>query len=180
MEVKKNKIGMVVGRMSPPNKGHQQLIDTCLNLGCEKVLVILGNCDEINYKNPFSFELREQMLKSIYGSKIECLPLYNNKIKEYMKPYVFGEYLFNMCYKKNNQYPDVYTYGFEEIRKCWFDDNTIKNTIMIQIPRNTFEYTGTEGREDLLNNNKSKWKEFHDVKIHKYYEKLRENILKTV
>lgn len=172
-----SKIGLVVGRMNPPHKGHQALIDTCFKLGAEKVGIILGECDIHNRENPFRFRYREELLHKIYGHKIICLPLYNYEVKEYGIPGVFGKYLFDLCKNTLGKYPDIYVYGAEEIRKNWFDDETIKNTIMVQIPRTLNTYSGTQSRKDLLENNKDNWKVNHDKKIWDDYNYLRKLLL---
>ena len=169
------KVGLVVGRMQPITKGHQRMFDTCFSMGCEKVVCVIGNCDEISKDNPFSFEVRKQLIKSIYEDKVICVPLYNStKHKEFMKPIIFGKKLFDMCYNEVDKIPDLYVYGDESTREGWFDEETIKNTIMIKLNRGEFNYSGTKSRQDLLDDDYWSWRYNHDTKILKYRPMLKQ------
>ena len=57
------KVGLVVGRMQPITKGHQRMFDTCFSMGCEKVVCVLGNCDEISKDNPFKYVGIDEILE---------------------------------------------------------------------------------------------------------------------
>lgn len=61
----KHSIGIVIGRMQPPHKGHKKLIDSALKQHSE-VIVFLWWSGEINEQNPYSFEQRDEFLQALY------------------------------------------------------------------------------------------------------------------
>ena len=74
--MKSYKLGITIGRFQTFHKGHQVMIDKAIEL-CEKVGVFIGSSQESGTnKNPFSYEMRESILKKIYGDRISIYPLF--------------------------------------------------------------------------------------------------------
>ncbi|MDD3646268.1 MAG: adenylyltransferase/cytidyltransferase family protein [Candidatus Gracilibacteria bacterium] len=57
------KIGVFIGRLNPPHKGHINTIEKSLESD-DKTIVILGSANMIDENNPFGVEERGEMLKS--------------------------------------------------------------------------------------------------------------------
>lgn len=78
----KYRLTVVIGRFQPFHVIHKQLIDKALDLG-EKCLVILGSAKKApNIKNPFTPELREQMIRACF-SKEENERLVFKRLRDY-------------------------------------------------------------------------------------------------
>ena len=68
--MKKYKTGLVLGRFQTFHKGHEYIINKALEIS-DKVLVFIGSSDKFGtIENPFSYELREKLIKKIYGNEI--------------------------------------------------------------------------------------------------------------
>ena len=68
--MKKYKTGLVLGRFQTFHKGHEYIINKALEI-CDKVLVFIGSSDKFGtIENPFSYELREKLIKKIYENEI--------------------------------------------------------------------------------------------------------------
>ena len=75
MSNKPFKTGIVVGRFQTFHKGHEFIIDKAVEL-CENVGILIGSSQESGtLKNPFTYETRERILKTIYGNSVEVRPL---------------------------------------------------------------------------------------------------------
>jgi adenylylsulfate kinase len=62
---------LFIGRWQPFHNGHKYLIDDALQKG-EHVCVAIRNT-EISDKNPYTVEQRAEMIKRIYGNKVEVI-----------------------------------------------------------------------------------------------------------
>jgi bifunctional NMN adenylyltransferase/nudix hydrolase len=58
-----------IGRLQPPTRAHEQIIRTALTLS-QKVIIVLGSCNSARtLRNPFTFEEREHMTRSMFESR---------------------------------------------------------------------------------------------------------------
>ncbi len=68
-------LGILVGRFQMIHAGHQQMIQTALNT-CDEVGIFVGSSQESGTeKNPFTYELREKLLRTLFGDKVHIYPL---------------------------------------------------------------------------------------------------------
>lgn len=164
----KNNTGLIVMRGQPLHNGHISLINLMLK-ECNNCNIVLGSIQESGTeRNPFTFEERKQMIKNIYGDKIniygvEDIP--NN-----------NELWLKTIFSKIKNKVDIYY--------CGDDDNGIffKNDIKTirKLDRNNqkedLKISGTEIREMIINKN-IKWKNFVPKKniklIEDYIKKLK-------
>jgi adenylylsulfate kinase len=65
------KYALFIGRWQPFHNGHKYLIDEAISKG-ENVCVAIRNT-EISKKNPYSAEQRAEMLRRVYGEKVEII-----------------------------------------------------------------------------------------------------------
>lgn len=154
--------------------GHQLLIDTGLSL-CDNLLILVGSSDKENtVDNPFSYELRKEIINTIYPSII-VRPLPDIGVGNCFK---WGDYVLENA-NKYLKSVDCIIYGKEEKHHTWFNDEIKKHIDMVEIDRSIINISATELREYLLRNEKEKWMANTSPSIHKYYEKLR-NILLNI
>src|SRR3989339_1341083 len=75
-------VGVLLGRFSPFYKGHQAQADSMIReRGLENCLIIIGSSDSYNYRTPFSYEQRREIIKQIYpGMTIIPLPDINPEL----------------------------------------------------------------------------------------------------
>jgi len=143
---KKFKLGFMVGRMQPIHKGHQQLIDLGLEL-CERFVILLGSSNESRTKsNPLTFTERYDLIKKIYGDKVEIYPIVNIGIGFVPE---WGNYIMNTMKFYCDSYPDFYIGGVEEGRKDVF--NNYPNLSTLYIGRDKIDVSATQIR-DLVKN----------------------------
>lgn len=65
-----------IGRLQPFHRGHQSVIDEALKQAKEVVVVVGSSFAARNIRNPFTFEERKQMIKSVYPSdRVKVVPV---------------------------------------------------------------------------------------------------------
>ena len=144
---KKFKLGFMVGRFQMLHKGHESLINEGLEL-CDRFVVLLGNAEESRTKNnPFTFEERKEMIKMIYGDKVEVYPIISIGIG-----YVpaWGNYVMNTIKFYCGDYPDFVLRGSDDGRNNWIDNDKYPNLTEHIISRKIVPFSATQVRQCLL------------------------------
>ena len=144
---KKFKLGFMVGRFQMLHKGHESLINEGLDL-CDRFVVLLGNSEESRTKNnPFTFEERKEMIKTVFGDKVEVYPIISIGIG-----YVpaWGNYIMNTVKFYCGEYPDFVLRGSDDGRSEWIDKTKYDNLTEYIISRKLIKVSATEVREKLL------------------------------
>jgi len=72
-EVESNSVAVIIGRFQPLHNNHLHLFIEAAKY--KYLIVVLGSCNRIDFKNPFSIAQREQMI-SDYWSTISNKPIY--------------------------------------------------------------------------------------------------------
>jgi len=62
---------LFIGRWQPFHRGHKVLVDTVLNEGKDVVIAIRDT--EISSDNPYTVDERIDMIKSVYGDRVEII-----------------------------------------------------------------------------------------------------------
>lgn len=129
MEEKEKKVGVFLARFQPLHNAHLYVIEQALK-ECDKVIIMLGSSNKKDMlRNPFSFELRYEMLKQSLQNKedINRIEVYElpdwsqESIKEDDK--VWGHYLYYNVVARAKQKKMTFYYSDEpEIMQSWFDD----------------------------------------------------------
>lgn len=110
-------LGLLVGRFQMPHLGHQYMIDTALSV-CDRVGVLVGSSQESGTAaNPFPFELRRDMLRELYGDRIEIAPLPDIGVGNNA---VWGNYVLESALHAFGSVPDLAVSGAEGRRTSWF------------------------------------------------------------
>lgn len=169
------KLGITIGRFQTFHKGHQVMIDKAIEL-CDKVGVFIGSSQESGTnKNPFTYEMRESILKKIYGNRIRIYPLPDIGVGNNSK---WGDYVLENVIDKFGESPDLLISGKEERRIDWFD--SVKGLLIAElyIPK-TIDISASKMRELFVKNEFNTWKEFCDKRLWDGFSKMRRVVLES-
>ena len=145
--MKKFKLGFMVGRFQMLHKGHESLINEGLEL-CDRFVILLGNSEESRTKdNPFNFEERKEMIKMIFGNKVEVYPIISIGIG-YCP--AWGNYIMNTIKFYCGEYPDFVLRGSDDGRSEWLDKEKYNNITEYIINRNIVPFSATQVRNALI------------------------------
>lgn len=127
----------------------------------------------MSLSNPFSYEEREMMLKSVFDNRIIVAPL--NDIGVGNVP-AWGKYIISsvLNYVSNI---DFFFYGDEAKCNLWFDEKAKKNIEFVPLSREHINVHGTNIREYLLNDDIDSFKKYTNQKLHYLYNDFRSRIL---
>ena len=178
--MKKYNTSLVVGRFQPLHIGHEAIINKALELS-DNVIIFIGSADKSGTKeNPFSYEMRKQMLEIVYNDEI-----INNKIKIYPlkdigvgNVFAWGDYLIEEV-KKYTDKIDLYVSGEEAKIELWFNDDLKKEIDFYKLSREEIKINATNLRELIFNNEYLEFKKYTNPKLYKYYSLIRLEITKT-
>lgn len=169
------KLGIMVGRFQTFHKGHQAMIDKAIEL-CDKVGVFIGSSQESGTnKNPFSYEMRESILKKIYGDKISIYPLLDIGVGNNSN---WGDYVLENVIECFGESPDLLISGKEERRVDWFDSVKGLSIAELYIPK-TIDISASKMREMFINNEFDTWKEFCDKRLWNDFSKMKKIVLES-
>jgi bifunctional NMN adenylyltransferase/nudix hydrolase len=168
---------LLVGRFSILHKGHQSLIDTALLL-CDRVLVFVGSAQESGtLRNPFDVATRIEMIKAVYPNDQVIVRPLTDLTNENDITADWGKFVLENTKGHIYKTPEVMIYGNDESRSRWFDMNDIKGVTEVIINRSKLPISATQMREAMVKDNKELWFECHDQKLHKYYDRLRGQLM---
>lgn len=169
-------LGILLGRFQNVHKGHEQMIDIALEL-CEGVGIFIGSSNESGTnKNPYSYETRKDMLKTIYGDKISVFPLPDIGVGNNAK---WGDYVTENIIKCFGKMPDLFVSGKESRRSEWFEGEKSKFVAELLVPK-TIDISASKIREFLVNDDFENWKKFTNDKLHNNYNEYRKEVLLSI
>ena len=94
------------------------MVNTALQL-CEQVGIFVGSSQEaLTSKNPFSYEIREELLHAVFGDAIRVYPLPDIGVGNNSR---WGEYVLRNVLERFGMMPDLLVSGKESRRLDWFD-----------------------------------------------------------
>lgn len=166
---------VLVGRFQVVHKGHQAIIDKALEL-CENVGIFIGSSQESGTnKNPFTYEMRKQMLENIYGSRIRIYPLPDIGVGNNCK---WGDYVIENVIERFGEKPDLMISGKEERRVQWLEGVNGIDVAELYIPK-TIEISACRMRELMVDGNFDEWKEYCDESLWSSFSQMRDIVLQT-
>ena len=166
-------LGILVGRFQTFHKGHQDMVDRAIEL-CDRVGVLIGSSQESGTnKNPFSYEMREQLLRKIYGDRICIYPLPDIGVGNTSK---WGNYVIDNVVKHFGVKPDLLISGKEERRIDWLDSENGRSIAELYIPK-TVDISASRMREMLVNDQFDDWKEYCDESLWDAFSEMRKIVL---
>ena len=169
-------LGVIVGRFQCIHAGHERMIETALSV-CDEVAVFVGSSQESGTnKNPFSYDKREEMLRRIYGRRIEVYPLPDAGLGNCA---AWGEYVVRNVEERCGQRPDVAVSGKEERRASWLEGELGESIAEIYVPK-TVAMSATQMRSFFEKDDLESWKKYTNKALWDMYGELRDTVLSCV
>ena len=163
-------LGILVGRFQTLHLGHVQMIETAVSL-CGQVGIFVGSAQESGTsKNPFPYALRREMLKRLFGDRVEIYPLPDIGVGNVS---AWGDYVLENVQARFGRMPDLLVSGKEARRLDWFDSVRGVRIAELYIPK-TIEISASQMRSFLLADDRARWEQYVDPRIHSLYPALRE------
>lgn len=173
MNEKPFKLGIIVGRFQNIHAGHEEMIEKALEL-CDRVAVFVGSSQESGTnKNPFSYELRRELLTRLFGDKILIYPLPDIGVGNNSR---WGDYVLRNVEERVGMLPDLLISGKESRRIDWFDGVADLIIAELYIPK-SIEISASQMREFFCGNDFESWKKYTNPKLWDLYDTLREIVL---
>lgn len=167
------KLGILVGRFQTIHAGHEQMVNTALAL-CEQVGIFVGSSQESGTrKNPFSFELRKELLRTVFGSSVQIYPLPDIGVGNNAR---WGEYVLENVWQRFSARPDLLVSGKESRRLEWFDGVEGLAISELYIPK-AIRISASEMREYFLADDFESWKKHTSPRLWDRYPELRRIVL---
>lgn len=171
-------VGVVIGGFQPFHIGHEQLIDTALEVS-DVVYVYLGS-RKTDEENMFSFNTRKRLIEKIYHNKLDKLKFCCNEYKEKKD---WSNYILELFNKTlPNNLPDIIIHGDEDFRRNWFNQNDRKFSELF-IPRKSLvseiDVSGTKIRKALIDQDYEYCKTVLNSLILDELDNLRNELIKN-
>lgn len=162
-------LGIMVGRFQTMHIGHEQMIRTALLL-CEEVGVFIGSSQESGtQKNPFSYEIRRDFFRDVFGDAVKVAPLEDIGVGNNS---LWGEYVLDNVEKQFKRRPDLLISGKEERRLDWFDGIHGLMISELYLPK-TIDISASIMRGFYLSGDRESWKQYMNPKQWHKYEMLK-------
>ena len=169
------KLGILVGRFQTIHAGHEKMVNTALHL-CEQVGIFVGSSQEsLTSKNPFSYEIREEMLRAVFGEDIRVFPLPDIGVGNNA---AWGEYVLQNVQQRYHRAPDLLVSGKETRRISWFDGIGGLRISELYIPK-TIEISASQMRGFFLADDRESWQRYTDPVLWGEYARLRQIVLSS-
>ena len=152
--------GLSIMRAQPFHIGHQKLIDFMLR-DCAQATVLLGSIQEQGTKrNPFSYQLRRQMIENVYRNTKEFERLNIGGIEDIHNPPQWANYVLHCIAEKfpSLPLPDVYYAGSKDDAE-WFK-SCCRYIEIIDRTDPSFPFVSGTMVRDMLKQKDSRWKNF--------------------
>lgn len=167
------KLGFLVGRFQPLHSGHEDMINRAIEL-CDRVGVFIGSSNESGTsKNPFTYETREEMLKTVFGDSICVCSLPDIGVGNNS---TWGDYVLKNVVDRFGEMPELLISGKEARRVSWFDSVEGASIAELYIPKK-IDISASQMREHFIDNDVESWKKYTNPKLWNMYEKLRQEVL---
>ena len=169
----KEKIAVFMGRFQPPTKAHLDIIKKIQSqehLPVE-IAIVRGEKTGLNKeKNPFDFNLQQQIFKSCLGNSINIMKLTSGFIGEFIN-----------VLRHHNKEPVLLYCGTDRIKSYQAQISRYKNKLNLslqvkEISRSDEDISASKVRNALKNNDIEKFKQLTDKCEWKYFEKLKGEI----
>lgn len=180
MNVEMNKVydtGLLVGRFQTFHKGHQKLVETGLML-CDRLLVLVGSSQECGTeRNPLNVETRIEMIRTVFPTERVMIYAISDLSNENDIRPEWGDYVLTAVDRYIYKAPELMIYGNDDSRSGWFSKEAIINTSEFIVNRGAIPISATMLREYMVRNNRKEWMKWVDPKLHKMYDKLRNELM---
>lgn len=146
---------------------------------CDRLLILIGSSQECGTeRNPLNITTRVKMLKTIYGDRPEIMiyGLADLTNENDIRP-EWGKYLLDNADRYIYKNPELMIYGNDESRSSWFAKEDLKNTTELIINRYDLPISATLVRGYMVKDERKKWMECVNPKLHKLYDELRAELM---
>lgn len=173
MDKKPYELGVIVGRFQSLHAGHEEMIRKALAL-CQQVCVLVGSSQESGTaKNPFSYELREQMLRCVFGEELFIFPLPDIGVGNVS---AWGEYVLENVEGHMGKRPDILISAKESRRISWFDEVQGLSLAELYIPKSN-PISATQMRRFFLDDDEAAWRAQTNERIWPLYAQMRRQVI---
>lgn len=170
MEDKPFRLGLVVGRFQTLHTGHEDMIHKAIAL-CDRVGLFVGSSQESGtFKNPFSYELRREMLADVFGDRVSIYPLPDIGVGNNAR---WGDYVLGQVEARFGRLPDLVVSGKEERRLDWFDSIAGNGISELYVPKST-QMSASQMRQFFADDDFEQWKAYTNPRLWPRYKQLRE------
>lgn len=167
---------VTTGRFQSLHVGHEQLFRHAISIS-DRPLILVGSSQESGtLRNPFSVTTRIDCIKEVFGDSVIIRALPDMTGEDDITP-EWGRWVLKHVKQALLKLPEIMIYGNDEARSKWFDPNDIANIAELIINRNKLPISGTQQRLMLLTNNIDEWHKYTPVKMHKFYGRLRDELM---
>ena len=176
MNGKPYKLGIFVGRFQVFHSGHEMMLSKGMEL-CEQVGIFVGSSQESGtLKNPFSYEMREEMLTKVLGGEnVSIYPLPDIWIGNNSK---WGEYVLENVMGHFGMTPDLFISGKEERRISWFDSVAGLAIAELYIPK-SIDISATEMRRYMIDGDFETWKKYVNPVLWEDFDRMRDVVISS-
>ena len=166
-------LGIMVGRFQTFHSGHEYMAEKALAV-CKRVGIFVGSSQESGtQKNPFSYEMRKNMLNKVFGGRVEVYPLPDIGVGNNSK---WGEYVLENVRRRCGKSPDLLISGKEERRVDWFDGAAGVSVAELYVPK-TIDMSATRMRGFFLEDDRAAWQRYTPSALWDDYDVMREPVL---
>jgi len=163
-------LGVLVGRFQTLHLGHEMIIQKAIEL-CDEVGIFIGSSQESGTnKNPFSYELRKEILETSLGEAVRVFPLPDLGVGNVP---AWGDYVLANVKERFGRYPDLLVTGKEGRRIDWFDNAQNLAISELYVPK-SIDISGTQMREFFMTGDRENWQKYVNPANWKNYDRLRE------
>lgn len=174
MGSKEYRLGFLVGRFQIIHSGHEEIIRKAIELSGRTAVFIGSSQESGTAKNPFTYEMRADMLRCIFKDEIEIYPLPDLGAGNTC---VWGKYVYRKVFESTGETPDLFVSGEEARRNAWFPAEMYPGLTEFSIPKTT-DISASRMRQFIIAGDNSAWKEFANPLLWDRYDELRGIILK--
>ena len=169
MESKAFELGIVVGRFQTFHTGHEYMIRKGVSL-CGRVGVFIGSSQESGtVKNPFSYELRRELLQKVFGDAVEIFPLPDIGVGNNSR---WGDYVLENVEARFSRAPDLLISGKETRRIEWFDSVAGLTVSELYVPK-LIDISASEMRGYFLKNDIASYRRYAPAVLWEDFDRLR-------
>lgn len=169
-EKKLFRLGLVVGRFQALHAGHENMIRKAIFL-CDRVGVFVGSSQESGtFQNPFSYELRREMLTDVFGNSVSVFPLPDIGVGNNS---AWGSYVLSQVEAQMGRWPDLVVSGKEERRLDWFDGIGGDRISELYVPKAT-HMSASRMRQFFAEDDFAQWKRYTNPRLWPRYHQLRQ------
>ena len=167
------RLGILIGRFQTLHLGHEDMIRRAFSL-CERVAVFVGSSQESGTaKNPYSFEMRRDVLRAVFGEKLEVYPLPDIGVGNCP---AWGEYVLGQVVAACGEAPDLVVTGKEEARKDWFPGPDGRGVCELVVPK-TVDICASTLRGYLLEGEEDKWRAYTNPALWDRFDEMRSLVI---